>query len=166
MTVFGTVFATGLSSAPALLSEVRELRKEVDILSGFRDTKVALSTSFFELMPFPAWLKVKGADGQWRIASLNRSYEDIYGVSELRYKGKTDEEIWGKEIAKQYAENDWKVYISKEPVITKELVNVRGAPELVFHVVAKFPVLLANGEHSIAIGGISIPLSLIQKFLT
>ena len=52
----------------------------------------------FDACPFPMWIKSVQADGSYRMARVNRAFEQIVGVSGAAYFAKTDIEIWGEEV--------------------------------------------------------------------
>lgn len=57
-------------------------------------------------LPYPQWLK----DTSLKMLTLNKAYEDVFlkpiGKKISDYVGKTDYEIWPKEVADKFTEND------------------------------------------------------------
>jgi PAS domain-containing protein len=168
LTAFATIKVADINLRPEYMQRLDALTKEVDNLRAYQVERVDQSSAFFEHMPFPAWLKLVEDGGKtYRMAKINRSYEDTYNVTKLEYEGKTDAEIWGEEIAELYAENDRRVYTTKRAVITHEKVREdprNQANQVILHIVAKFPVII-SGKPKLAIGGISIPIDLVKAAL-
>lgn len=69
-------------------------------------TKLSMLEGAFQDLPLPQWLK----DTDGKMLSLNKAYEDMFlrpmGKTSKDYIGKTDEDIWGKEIADRFRKND------------------------------------------------------------
>lgn len=92
-----------------------QLDKDLNIIDMFEN--------FMDGLPFEAWLKeVKMKDGSptFKMLLINKRYEFNYGVSRSRYRGATDSEIWGKEVANSFRENDLRVLASKASLVTYE----------------------------------------------
>lgn len=98
-------------------------------------------------LPIPQWLK----DTQGIMLSINTAYEDAFGVKSMDYVGKTDYEIWDKEIADGFTANDKAVMLTKKHIQQQELIRNE------FHEgrweVVKFPRY--EGRTLIGIGGIA-----------
>lgn len=60
----------------------------------------------FDACPFPMWIKSIQPDGTFRMARVNRAFEQLVGVSGATYFAKTDDEVWGADIAKASHETD------------------------------------------------------------
>ena len=120
---------------------------------------IAILGSFCKYIPAPVWVKKVHEDGGTTMYFINRHYEEQWGISADFYAGKTDDEVWGKEIADHFRKADSYIlkylrgtsFIEKVPVdpfnIDKGYRNC---------VVWKFPIL--NGQKLIGIGGILIDI--------
>lgn len=94
---------------------------------------------YIENMPFPAWVKVTQgvADEQEFVMwYLNEEYERMFSIPKERYIGKTDFDIWPKEIALGFYQNDLAVLHSLTGNCTDERISytptgplIEGTPE-------------------------------------
>ena len=165
ITGFFTLKIANAQLEPGMRGEIDALREEVMQLRLYQTERVNQSVAFVEHLPFPAWLKLVEDGGEtFRMAWINRAYEEVYHIDRLQYEGRTDSEIWGKEIAQLYNENDVRVFVTRRAIVTQENINtdpINGG-EIEVHIVSKFPVVL-SGERKLAIGGISIPLNTLAE---
>lgn len=70
---------------------------------------------YIDNMPFPAWVKVTQGDTdspELVMWYLNDEYEEAFGVTKEKYIGKTDFNIWPKDIALGFYERDLAVLSS------------------------------------------------------
>ncbi len=94
------------------------LVKEVESLFFRLYTEKALRESearfhaFMDNSPAIAWMK----DEQGRHVYLSRSYERRFGVHFEDWQGKTDFELWPREIAEEFRKNDEEVLHTGRPV--------------------------------------------------
>lgn len=58
-------------------------------------------------MPVPSWCKDTDGVMIW----INEEYTRVFGIKSTQYEGKTDVEVWGKEIGRQFRINDLEVII-------------------------------------------------------
>lgn len=97
------------------------LRKELFAQQAqITDLKIRLSKkyestdvlrSYLDGMPYPAWLKtveIKDEEESFAMWHINRKYENMFDVSNLGYRGKSDFEIWSPTLAQQFYNNDVK----------------------------------------------------------
>jgi hypothetical protein len=94
----------------------RQLDKDLNIEDMFME--------FMEGLPFEAWVKEVdlAEDGEvlFTMKYLNRAYQFKYGVSQRRYAGSRDRDIWGSHLAEQFRETDLQVYRTKSSIIVTE----------------------------------------------
>lgn len=134
--------------------EIATLRRK--LAEQFDERKTLLA--YFDYMPGPAWMK----NSKSEMIYINRKYSDQWNVSSLKYKGKTDHEIWPKQVADEFVKSDREVLIKGTSIVTFEsvpknaLVPVGKNNPLVTWKIWKFPVVL-NGEVA-GVGGIAITL--------
>lgn len=91
--------------ATVMKSLIQTLRTQQAVASAEADQLGFLGASF-DACPFPMWIKALQDDGTFRMARVNRAFEQMVGVSGATYFAKTDEEIWGPEVAKEATETD------------------------------------------------------------
>lgn len=78
---------------------------------------------YLNTMPFPAWIKVvelNDNDPVFKMWHINPKYESEFGVSNERYLGKTDFQIWEVSMAKEFYRNDLAVYNSRSNLCEEE----------------------------------------------
>jgi hypothetical protein len=129
--------------------EIKKLQEELITL---KNKMIMLESAHFDL-PLPQWLK--DIDGS--MLSVNAEYErvflDVMGVRAIDYIGKTDEDIWGKEIAEVYSKTDKTVYRTRKPMHVIENIP-DGAGGYISYEVFKYPRF--SGNVIIGIGGIAL----------
>lgn len=143
------------------------LRKELFQAEGkIRDLEDILATKFDKLemvksfcseIPSPAWFKVLDEHNKLRVVYINRKFSEIWGISEEYYCGKTDQEVWGKEVGDQYLVADTKVMTHKRGIrFTEEVPNDPFDPNSTKRtwLVWKFPII--DNDQVIGVGGISV----------
>ena len=111
---------TSNAEIAALTSQVFRLQAQLN-----KDLNVVkLFEQFMDGLPFEAWLKEVEYDAQGNpeisMLVINRVYEYSFNVTRNRYRGATDEEIWGSEVAERFLENDLRVLKRKSSLITYE----------------------------------------------
>lgn len=149
-----------------LQKEIQELRAQVNQLTVennrlllIQELKIDAITAYFQYIPLPAWLKIydPGID-DFIMNDINLAYEREWGISEFQYEGKTDAEVWGEEVAKEFRENDFIVINSRDAILTQETVpdspNDPSNSRMWF--IIKFPVIISDKTY-IGVGGIAIP---------
>lgn len=143
----------------------RELQKAERKIEDLENTieeqfdTIAILGSFCKYIPAPVWVKRVHEDGNTTMYFINRFYEEQWGISAEFYSGKTDDEVWGKEIADQFRKAD--AYILKYKRGASFIENIPVDPfnlEKGYRkcVIWKFPIL--NGQNLIGIGGILIDI--------
>ena len=120
---------------------------------------IAILGSFCKHIPAPVWVKKIQDDGETVMYFINRCYEEQYGISAEFYTGKTDDEVWGKEIADHFRKAEAHNLKYKTGASFVESIPVDPFDVDKGHrncVIWKFPIL--NGQKLIGIGGILIDI--------
>ncbi|MBO0725489.1 MAG: PAS domain S-box protein [Blastocatellia bacterium] len=89
-----------------------------------------------------ALIFVKDLEG--RYLRVNRSYEELFGVTDAELKGKNDYDHHPKEIADGFVANDREVIAANRPLLFEEQALVAG--EIHYSVVSKFPLRDESGR--------------------
>lgn len=114
---------------------------------------IEILEAYYENMPGPAWMK----DPTGMMFFINSAYANIWNVSKNQYEGHTDFDIWPKEIAKIFKQNDDLVKRKRKGIKFIETVPVdpedpsKGSQE--WHV-WKFPIFI-KGQLT-ALGGVAL----------
>lgn len=144
--------------------KIFELEKLKDVVQSLKDeltrlqSKILILETHYVDYPFPAWLK----DTNGVMVALNDHYEEEFllpmGKSIPHYIGKTDYDIWPKNVAEEYDNHDKLVLKSKSPVWTgEEIIVVDGINNSKSYRVIKFKRFA--GGMIIGTGGFAIPLT-------
>lgn len=120
-------------------------------------TEVALKASeerfrmFMDNSPANAWIK----DEQGRYVYLSRTYEKSLGVRKEDRLGKTDFELWPREVAEQFRKNDLAVLAYNQAMdMVEEVANPDGSRHYWWNF--KFPLTGPTGLRYIAGIGVNI----------
>jgi PAS domain-containing protein len=85
--------------------------------------RLMLLESVHNDLPLPQWIK----DKHGRMLALNKSYVNVFlaalGKDADDYIGKTDEDVWGKDIGSKYMLHDEWVMEKKQPIYLEEVVK-------------------------------------------
>ena len=110
------VVALVIASLILYFKSWRKLEKQHLELSEKIESVASRANGFFDVlldsMPFPAWVKscsVKGNIPEFRMHFCNRAYEDMFNKSRTIYIGKTDYDMWPREIADRFYYHDLEV---------------------------------------------------------
>ena len=109
----------------------------------------------YDQLPLPMWVK------EWpslKMLAINQGYRDRIEIGAGEYVGKTDYDVWSKEIADAFIEHDKRVADTGKPICIEETWEVDGKPRSAF--VVKYPVY--KDEKLVGIGGIIIDGSLLK----
>lgn len=135
-----------------------ELKAEIANLKGelkANVTRTSLYQNFLDGLPFPAWIKKKDPDGEFRMVMINNAYSHKFNVSKDRYQGATDKEIWGEHIASGFRLSDERVFSTKGYVLTREYFPKEGLDtKPAWHSVWKFSLRL--GRDVYGVGGVVV----------
>jgi len=98
----------------------------------------------------PAWLKVYHPDrNEFRMIHINPAYEQTYNVTNDFYRGRTDQEVHGSELAKKFLTLDLQVIGRRTFRASEELVRSETGGTKVIEV-WKWFVPLPDGRMSVA----------------
>lgn len=132
-----------------------ELSREKAMNKDLQNKLILLESAHHDL-PFPQWLK----DTNGYMLSLNKAYEDVFlkpaGKTASDYIGHTDEEIWGTEVAKQFAIGDQHARREKGYWIGIEPIQISGNDISERWKIVKYARLV--GGVVVGIAGIAIPI--------
>ena len=106
----------------------------------------------------PAHIYIKNTEG--RYIMINRHFEDMFNVSNATIKGKTDYDIFSKEQADAFLVNDKRLFSTRQPLSSEEIVTSNGESRAYLSV--KFPLFHADGT-IYGLCGISTDISDIKK---
>lgn len=107
----------------------------------------------------PAIIYVKDLEGRAMI--VNAEYENIMGKKKEDVIGKIAHEMFPKEVALKYRENDLKVIYNAEPVKYEEEIKT-AAGEIKTYFSIKFPIKNDKGS-VVAVGGIATDITFEKK---
>lgn len=129
-----------------------------DKINGLENNILLLESAHQDL-PIPMWLK----DFKGNMLSVNLAYETIFlkpiGKERKDYVGKSDYDIWPKEIAEVFMKNDILIRRKREPrLITENIPDAMG--KLIEWNILKYPRM--SGNQLIGIAGIAIPKNFDQ----
>lgn len=145
-------------SNASLMARVMALGVEnIELKALLRDniTRNDLYQTFLDGLPFPAWIKKKDPDGEFRMVMINNAYSHKFNVSKDRYQGATDKEIWGEHIASGFRLSDERVFSTKGYVLTREYFPKEGLnSKPAWHSVWKFSLRL--GRDVYGVGGVVV----------
>jgi len=103
--------------------------------------------SFIQDLPFPAWVKKKNEDGNFYITAINDRFTSIYGVTKAQAIGKTDFEVFSRNLglAKLYQDVDKVVYSTGSP--SQDTISIpRRNGKLIESEYVNFRLTFSNGE--------------------
>ena len=136
----------------ALVSSNRDFRLRARAEEKSRESRALLEAI---LDNSPAVIFIKDREGHYQF--VNRRYQQLAGLPFEQIIGRTDSEIFRKEIAQSAREHDLKVLECGEPLEFEEtVIYPDGRPHT--HLVIKFPLRDAGGR-VYAIGGVSSDIS-------
>jgi hypothetical protein len=136
----------------------KKIQELEDIIEEQFDT-ISVLGSFCKHIPAPVWVKKVQEDNTTRMFFINKFYEELYGISNDYYAGKTDKDVWGDEIAAHFNIADSDVLMYKRGTAFIENIPIdpfdvsKGSRKCV---IWKFPIL--NNYNLIGIGGILIDI--------
>jgi len=135
------------SANQRLQKEVGERKRSEAALTESRQ----LFDSFMEHLPAPAFIK----DLQGRYIFLNRAYQNIFKRNLLDGIGRTDDELWPADVARQLKKNDQNVISGGQ--VLKIVEQVKYENQTQHHLTTKF-LILQNGVPDM-LGGIAIDIT-------
>jgi PAS domain S-box-containing protein len=90
----------------------------------------------------PSVVYIKDKDGRYRL--VNFRYEELFGIRNAEIQGKSDHDIFPKEIADQFRENDLRVFAEGHPCQVEERVPQEDGIHIYLSV--KFPLYDQDGS--------------------
>lgn len=133
------------------INRIKELENEVSLLKN----KLVLVQAAQLDMPIPQWIK----DTKGTMLALNVSYEDTFltpvNKTSADYIGKTDEQVWGEQIAEHYSKADRLVLRSRKVWQGEEVVDFGSHKE--DWLIMKYPIY--SGNLIIGVAGIAFKRS-------
>lgn len=130
-------------------ARINELDSKVISLQN----KITLLESAHQDLPIPMWLK----DMDGVMLAVNASYEETFLIPNNKtiedYIGKTDFDVWPKEVAESFRNHDKLVMRTKKVFNGEEDVLIGG--EMIQYSIIKYPRYA--GRVIIGIAGIAIP---------
>ena len=112
--------------------------------------------AFMNNSPAIAWMK----DEQGRHVYLSKTYENRFGVKLEDWRGKTDFDLWPREIAKEFRKNDREVLDTGRTAVVEE--KTRGPDGgYTYWMTYKFPFQDASGNRYV--GGIGVDITERKK---
>ena len=113
-------------------------------------------SAFMRHSPAIAWLK----DAQGRYVYVSESFEKQAGVPLKECQGKTDLEIWPREIAEEFRRNDRQVLATGQPITLIEQTPDAGEGRRYWQS-SKFPFRDAAGQ--VYVGGIGVDVTAVSQ---
>jgi len=90
----------------------------------------------------PAVIFLKDLQGRYQL--VNRRYEESFGITQAELVGRTDFDVFPREMAEQYQANDREVLAGGQPLMVEEQAPYAG--EIHSYLSIKFPLKGADGE--------------------
>jgi AraC-like DNA-binding protein len=110
-------------------------------LSTLRPGQIALG--LFQALPDVLfWIK----DRQSRFVFVNRAFSDLMRRRPEDFQGKTDADIFPDEIARNFLQDDQRVFESREPILNKMELITRRAGGIEWRMTSKVPLFSTDGK--------------------
>jgi PAS domain S-box-containing protein len=147
--------ALGLSGKGKRALEEKRPREEAALLTDPHQYGLEGEKLFQAFMTnLPAYVFIKDHEGRYLFA--NEAFKRIGTVNPLERIGRTDEELFPPDFAREIVQNDEKVRQSNAPLETVEKVPYAG--DIQTHLVIKFPIPRRDGEPPF-LGGIALDIT-------
>jgi diguanylate cyclase (GGDEF)-like protein/PAS domain S-box-containing protein len=127
------------------------LREKEEASSGLRASE-ELFRAFMNASPFMSYIK----DSAGRLLFYNRSFARRFGVSEYAWLGRTDEQLWSRNVMKPDRVHDLEVMMGNRIIETEE--QVRGA-DGVIHSLRSFKFPCHDSAGNILLAGVAVDVS-------
>lgn len=106
----------------------------------------------------PAVVYIKDKDGHYKL--VNSRYEELFGISNEEIRGKTDYDIFPREFADQFRNNDLKILTERRPLQVEE--RVPQSDGIHTYLSVKFPLYDEQGATD-SLCGISTDITELKK---
>jgi diguanylate cyclase (GGDEF)-like protein/PAS domain S-box-containing protein len=150
-----TILGNQVQARMELKAKKNNLKKalaENERLSATLTASNAIFRAFMNNGPFISY--IKDADG--RFVFCNKKLAERFGVTEQQWIGQTDHELWPREIANQYRENDMNVLQRGIPVQSAEVTPGPNGEDIHWKSY-KFPLRDQSG--SLMLAGMSVDVT-------
>ena len=144
--------------------EIGQVEKELEVTSEFlagRAKKLRESEERLQAIIDQTTAVIYMKDLEGRYLLINRHYEELFGVTREEARGRTDAEVFPKQIAAKFRENDLRVMSAGRPMEFEEIAPHRDG--LHTYISLKFPLLDASNR-PYAVCGISTDISERKRF--
>ena len=140
--------------------KLRSAKKELQRYSRDLERQVGERTREITsiLRNTPSVVYIKDQDGRYTL--VNSRYEELFGIRNEEIQGKSDHDIFPKEIADQFRENDMRVFADGHPCQVEEQVPQTDGMRVYLSV--KFP-LYDEGGSVIRVCGISTDITELKR---
>jgi diguanylate cyclase (GGDEF)-like protein/PAS domain S-box-containing protein len=129
-----------------------DIAKEKDKATAGLQASEELFRAFMNASPFLSYIK----DAAGRLLFYNRSFAQRFGVSEYAWLGRTDEQLWSRNLTKSVRTHDLEVMAGGQIVETEE--HIRGADGAISSLRSfKFPCHDSAGN--ILLAGVAVDVS-------
>ena len=144
--------------------EIGQVEKELEVTSELlasRGKKLRESEERLQAIidQTTAVIYVKDLEGRYIL--INRHYEELFSVTREEARGRTDSEVFPKQIAAKFRENDLRVMSAGRPLEFEEIAPHRDG--LHTYISLKFPLLDAS-KRPYAVCGISTDITERKRF--
>jgi PAS domain S-box-containing protein len=136
----------------AIKDELRETRAKLRACEELLRRSEQRFDTILDNAPCRVW--VKDMEGRYVVA--NRDFLSVLGRPIEQVLGKTDDQIFSKEIAAQFRANDLRAISTGKPIRLQE--KIFNGPQLETNIVVKFPLMDSDRNVS-AVGGIAIDIT-------
>jgi len=159
-TIGSVCVARDLSERKKAEMELKQAKDELSRYSKDLERQVAERTrEITSILKYtPAVVYIKDSDGRYVL--INSRYAELFNIQNEEIRGKTDYDVFPKEIADQLRANDLQVFAERRPFQMEERVPHEDG--IHYYLSVKFP--LYDGEGSTrSICGISTDITEIKK---
>jgi hypothetical protein len=147
-----TVRLNTLEKENRLLTELNALQTleiaKLKFDETMRRSEADVYIEFIHSFPVPAWIKGPVEDNQFSMIVVNAEFTARYGKTQEQLKGKTDHEVWSKEIADGFLAIDREVAKTGRATISQVTTMIDGEPTI--ETTIKFRIMLDTGEWGVA----------------
>ncbi len=136
----------------AIKEELRETRAKLRACEDRLRRSEQRFDTILDNAPCPIW--VKDMDGRYLVA--NRDFLSVLRRPIEQVVGKTDDQLFSKEVAAQFRANDMRAISSGKPIRLQE--KIMNGTQWETNIVVKFP-LMDSDQNVSAVGGIAIDIT-------